>query len=311
MDLADLAKHRLNFLSKELNQHGPKDAFRLFHGEHPWLRCDRFGSVCWFYGYRADPLNSSLRQDFDRVTEIVGSDAWFYRRMVDRGQDPLAEISESSTSIDSWEIEENGLRYELRSEQGLSPGLFLDQAQNRLWIQEIAAGRECLNLFSYTAGFSLSALRGGAKEATNIDTSKAYLEWGDANGKLNGLSMKNLRNDAIPFLERCARQERSFDLVVCDPPSFSRSKSGVFRIAHDLPSFVKRIHAILRMDGIGLFSTNFEQWDQGEFVKLLKEALPMKSYQALSLKPLRVDVRSSTGERKRDLKCAAFRKIRE
>jgi 23S rRNA (cytosine1962-C5)-methyltransferase len=146
-----------------------------------------------------------------------------------------------------FEIRENGVRFELSFNEGYSPGLFLDQRDNRhrFLTGDIAADFDFgpwtpdfgfLNCFSYTCDFSVCAALAGAK-TTSLDLSKKYLEWGWRNFALNGLDPAAhdfIYGDAFDWMRRLAKKGRAFDCVVLDPPTFSQSKEhGAFRVEKD------------------------------------------------------------------------------
>ena len=247
---------------------------RLLHDGD--VRCDLFGSVCWVYWYRKRAPEQS---DLDRIATFaaaVGATSWKVQVMGDRGGDPQARHHYQSDEIaDAWTAEEHGLQYRLKAEQGLSPGLFLDQRQNRLWLKENAAGRKVLNLFAYTSGFSLCAAAGGAAEVVSVDTSKSSLEWAKENFALNGLAGDHIdfwTAEARFFLRGCQSKDRRFDVIICDPPSFSRSQEGVFRIEDDLAGLTEQMLAVLEPGGTALISTNYQGWSQAQLESVVGKA---------------------------------------
>lgn len=183
-------------------------------------------------------------------------------------------------------IRENGLRFELSFEEGYSVGLFLDQRDNRrrvltghvaahfpLWRPapgETKGAREVLNTFAYTCGFSVAAARAGAR-VTSVDLSHKYLEWGRRNFQLNGLDPSEhefVSGDVRDWLRRYQRRGRRFDLVLLDPPTFSRSKTGgVFRVEKDLAAVVTAAALVVRAGGVLFVSSNAAQWPPRGFVE--------------------------------------------
>src|SRR5207245_1705193 len=141
-----------------------------------------------------------------------------------------------------------GLQFGLSFAEGYSVGLFLDQRDNRrrLLVNHIAAhfplfqnsasGAEVLNTFAYTCGFSVCAAKAGAR-TTSIDLSKKYLEWGKRNFSANQIDPAQhefLYGDVFDWLRRFVKKQRRFDVIVLDPPSFSRSKEkGPFQSEKD------------------------------------------------------------------------------
>ncbi len=162
------------------------------------------------------------------------------------------------------EVRERRLRLAIRLNDGLNVGLFLDQRDNRARVCEMAAEKDVLNLFAYTCGFSLAAAMGGARSTVSVDLSPKHLEWGRTNFGLNHVQLNDhlfIRSDAFDYLKRAARQERMFDLIVLDPPSFAHGrKTGEdFSIDTDLPKLVAACLAVLRRGGRMMVSTNYRR----------------------------------------------------
>ncbi|HWU44720.1 MAG TPA: pseudouridine synthase, partial [Bdellovibrio sp.] len=133
------------------------ECLRLSHREIDTYRVDQYGEYLWIYWYKeSDPTVQDLLR-FEKVSKKLNKKI-LIRKMLNRGDDPNAQIlwNIGNTST-RWTAKENGVSYELRSDTGLSPGLFLDQRENRLWVSEHAEDRRVLNLFSYTGGFSVVA----------------------------------------------------------------------------------------------------------------------------------------------------------
>ncbi|PTA69887.1 class I SAM-dependent methyltransferase [Deinococcus arcticus] len=131
---------------------------------------------------------------------------------------------------------EAGVPFLIRPGADLSTGLFTDARPARAWVRAHSAGRRVLNTFAYTCGFGLSAALGGAAAVKNVDLSRKVLAWGQANYALSGLSAPEqdfLYGDVFEWLTRLERRGDHFDLVVLDPPSFARGKSGVWRAERD------------------------------------------------------------------------------
>ena len=258
---------------------GEEKTCRLIHREADGLRCDRFGETCWFYWYRPGAPDGPESERLGRFAAAAGARHWTVRLMHNRGKRPQGSAPPQELPFSSWTATENGLLYRFKSDQGLSPGLFLDQRQNRSWVRERARGRSVLNLFCYTGGFSLNALAGGAAQVTSVDTSKRTLEWARDNFRLNGFDpeaegVEFRALDARLFLRGCRRRGRRFDLIVCDPPSFARTKEGAFRIERDLPELARDLWEALETDGRALICCNYEKWDQAAFAAVLADALP-------------------------------------
>ncbi|WP_150696131.1 class I SAM-dependent rRNA methyltransferase [Pandoraea terrae] len=129
---------------------------------------------------------------------------------------------------------ESGVKYYVDVRRGHKTGFYVDQRDNRLLVQQQAAGRDVLNCFCYTGGFSLAALAGGAASVMSIDSSGDALAIGARNVELNGFDPARAEwRDADVFKTlRALREEgRSFDMIVLDPPKFAPSAHHVDRAA--------------------------------------------------------------------------------
>ncbi len=131
-------------------------------------------------------------------------------------------------------ITENGVRYAVDIKTGHKTGFYIDQRDNRKLVMEHAAGRDVLNCFCYTGGFSLAALKGGANSVISIDSSGEALDAGQRNMALNGFDAEKAEwHDADVFktLRSLREQGKSFDMIVLDPPKFAASPSHADRAA--------------------------------------------------------------------------------
>jgi 23S rRNA (cytosine1962-C5)-methyltransferase len=178
--------------------------------------------------------------------------------------------------VDSLVVRENGLKYLIRPGAGLSTGLFLDMREVRAWVAETPAGLHVLNLFAYTCGFGVCALRAGAQRVLNLDLSRSYLAWGQENYSLNDLSADPhdfVYGDALDWLARFARRDQRFDMVIVDPPSFSTSRRGTFAVERDYPRLATAAARVVAPGGILLAATNHAGISGSRFDALLARGL--------------------------------------
>ncbi|MDR1862981.1 MAG: class I SAM-dependent methyltransferase [Treponema sp.] len=166
-------------------------------------------------------------------------------------------------------VGEGDLRFSVNLSDYLDTGLFLDRRKMRHLIREASAGKRVLNLFCYTAAFSVCAAAGGAASVDSVDMSRTYLEWGGRNFALNGFEAsfpdagtaspwRLIRSEAGAFLNRAERTKEKWDLVILDPPAFSNSKKmeGVLDIKRDHGKLIRRCLGLLGGGGVLWFSVN-------------------------------------------------------
>jgi 23S rRNA (cytosine1962-C5)-methyltransferase len=169
---------------------------------------------------------------------------------------------------------ENGMAFEISFQAGYSQGIFLDQRDNRAEVRRrMTAGKKFLNTFAYTGGFSVAAALAGA-ETTTLDLSQPYLDWAKRNLTHNSLDPAEhhfCKGDTFHWLRRFAKQGRTFDGIVLDPPTFSRDDKGkVFRVEENYGELAALAAAVLAPDGWILASTNCRALALADFQKQLR-----------------------------------------
>lgn len=128
-----------------------------------------------------------------------------------------------------WSVE-NGLAFRIDWLRGQKTGFFIDQRENRALVERYASGKEVLNMFCYTGGFSLYALRGGAKNVDSVDVSQKAIDLVNANVAHNFPKAKNhtaVCADAFEYLSTQKAAGRTFDLIILDPPAFAKHRDAV------------------------------------------------------------------------------------
>lgn len=127
------------------------------------------------------------------------------------------------------EIEENGVKYQVDVKDGQKTGFFLDQKYNRLAVQKLCKGARVLDCFTHTGSFALNAGIAGAQSVIGVDASELAVEQATANARLNGLEnkVKFICEDVFELLPRLEEEGERFDVVILDPPAFTKSRSSV------------------------------------------------------------------------------------
>jgi 23S rRNA (cytosine1962-C5)-methyltransferase len=180
---------------------------------------------------------------------------------------------------------ENNIQYEINFNEGYSVGIFLDQRDNR---RRLINGyvapdfflslkdKEVLNTFAYTCAFSVCAALAGAR-VTSLDLSRKYLDWGKRNFQRNNLDPEKhdfIYGDVFDWMKRLGKKGRQFDLILLDPPTFSKSKqSGIFRAEEDYPRLVGDALKLLRPNGVLFASSNAARWEPEDFMRKVTAAI--------------------------------------
>ena len=202
---------------------------------------------------------SELTEALCAVLQIPAQQVYQKCRRRQRGDEQYEKIADSGKRII---VREGKCRFFINLSDYLDTGLFLDHRPARLAVAESAAGKSVLNLFCYTASFSVHALVNGARWVCSVDLSKNYLQWAYKNAQLNGVADPNrcifVQSDVRLFLEQAAKRKERWDIIICDPPTFSNSKRApqffdVNRHWHDL---ILSCCKVLGAEGVLYFSTN-------------------------------------------------------
>ena len=175
-----------------------------------------------------------------------------------------------------FSIQECGRLFEIDFQAGYSQGIFLDQRINRSELVVLASERSVLNTFAYTCAFGVAAAAGGAI-TTNLDLSRQSLDWGKRNYRLNHLDPDDhdfIYGDVFDWLGRFSRRRRRFDIIILDPPTFSRNRqSKTFRVEADYGALVQLAMQCLEPNGLLLCCTNSRQLTHEMFTRILRKAI--------------------------------------
>ncbi len=172
---------------------------------------------------------------------------------------------------------ENNLKFKLNLQSNQNSGYFPDIKNGRAYIQSIAKEKTVLNLFSYTCGFSLAALKGGAKSVVNMDMAKGALNTGRLNHQLNNLDTSIVKFYPHNILKSFGRIKRDgpFDIIIIDPPTFQK---GSFEATKDYQKIIKKLHEFASEDCTVLACLNAPQLDENFIINIFKEFAPSFSF---------------------------------
>ncbi|HAH60681.1 MAG TPA: rRNA (guanine-N2)-methyltransferase [Treponema sp.] len=184
-------------------------------------------------------------------------------RKHDKGGSQYAKSTDSSASpVITGIVQEQGQIFRINLTDYLDTGLFFDHRMLRRKIRETCSGKTVLNLYCYTAGFSVYAAEGRAKKIDSVDLSNTYLKWAEDNMALNNFSDRDkydfIRADVQEFLTQKNDDNARYDIIILDPPTFSNSKmaDSMLDINRDWAGLINRCIALLAPNGALYFSTN-------------------------------------------------------
>jgi 23S rRNA (cytosine1962-C5)-methyltransferase len=204
------------------------DGWRLIHGESdglPGVIADVYGEtvVVQLLSAGAERWRDAIA---DGLCALAGVERVWERSDADvrelEGLKPRTGLLRGAPLAAAPLVHEHGLKFTVEIEAGHKTGFYLDQRDNRLLLRTLARGKDVLDCFSYTGGFSVNALHGGANSVLAIDSSALALDRARANAELNRLSGAEwVEADVFQSLRRLRDQARTFDVIVLDPPKFA------------------------------------------------------------------------------------------
>ena len=212
------------------------NAYRIINAESdflPGLVVDKYDNylVCQFLSAGAE----FWKKEIVEVLNSIFNPAGIYERSdVDvrekEGLQPVKAVLSGKEPAEFIEVIENENKFFVDIKSGHKTGFYLDQRDNRNILSLFASDKEVLNCFSYTGGFAVYALRGGAKKVINVDSSADALSLAEKNLSLNKIDSsryENTRDDVFKYLRKLRDTNKQFDVIVLDPPKFAESVSQV------------------------------------------------------------------------------------
>lgn len=274
------------------------ECYRLYDADIPEyaVAVDLYADQVLIQEYQA-PASIDQVKAFNRLSEAISVVAVVLEKKPEqiilkqrKRQQGSEQYQRHNETGHFFEVIEHGCRLRVNLHDYLDTGLFLDHRPVRRRIQSLAAGKDFLNLFCYTATASVHAAVGGALTTTSVDMSATYLEWARTNLDLNTQSPEKhqlVREDCMKWLKR--QPGPAYDLIFMDPPTFSNSKrmDGVLDVQRDHVELIEGAMRLLRPQGLLIFSNNYRRF------KMDYEALSQYQIQDITAMTLDPDFKRS------------------
>lgn len=262
------AKHLLKWARRQ-----QIEAWRLYDRDIPQypFAVDIYGDQVHLQEYDTgwllppDEYEAWLAEVVEAVSFVTGFPPQHIHLKRRARQKGLQQYEKTGAEGEDFVIHENGRAFWVNLDKYLDTGLFLDHRNTRRRVGEEAAGKRFLNLFAYTGSFSVYAATGGAVSSETVDLSNTYLEWAKRNFALNGIDERRhqiIRADVFRYLEQATAEQKCFDLIVMDPPSFSNSKKmlDILDVQRDQAVLIDGAMQLLAPAGCLYFSNNLRSF---------------------------------------------------
>lgn len=229
-------------------------------------------AVVWIYQRKRDEtpeqtqawIDASLAQ-IQQGLSLEPAQIFIKERQVQRGNQQYERFGAAGhTRV----IQEQRLNFEINLSDYLDTGLFLDHRDTRARVRAESTGKRVLNLFAYTGAFTCYAIDGGAATTTTVDLSQTYCEWTRRNFAHNGIQADDthqvIQADCLAYLKEAYQETQQFDIIICDPPTFSNSKrmaQASFDVVRDHTTLLNNCLKLLAQNGQLYFSTNARKFN--------------------------------------------------
>ncbi|PIW65629.1 MAG: hypothetical protein COW12_00935, partial [Candidatus Omnitrophica bacterium CG12_big_fil_rev_8_21_14_0_65_45_16] len=246
---------RQNFISSSTN------AYRWVNAEGdglPGLMIDRYGdyAVVQFQTLGIEKCRDQILNALSNCVQVKGvyerNDLTTRER---EGMEKRKGVLRGEEPPDCLTIQENGIAFDVDLKTGQKTGFFLDQRENRALVGAIAKGKQVLNCFAYSGGFSVYAAKGGAHAVTSVEISEKAADWCRVNFEKQGLSRlcqhEVIVQDAFDYLRE---SKQPFDFIILDPPAFCKHKNQIQEAAKGYKDI--NLHAFKRLNPNGLLFTS-------------------------------------------------------
>ena len=203
------------------------------------------------------------------------------KNIIERNDAPVRQVEglEARTGILSGattfkiKIDINDVRFDVDLLHGQKTGFYLDQKDNYGIVAQYAGSRRVLDCFTSQGAFALACARAGASEVTGVEANTESLEAARENAERNQLRVQWIEQDVFQFLRSADKMESQYDLIVLDPPSFTRTKSGVRDAMRGYRELHVRAFKLLSKDGLLATFSCSHHVNENAFAQMIAEAL--------------------------------------
>jgi 23S rRNA (cytosine1962-C5)-methyltransferase len=241
----------------------------------PGVIVDRYGD---YFVLQTLTLAMDMRKDLiaNAIVDLFGT-----VRLIERNDAPVrrAEDLESRSGAlrgdtsSQIEIEIDSLKFEVDLLRGQKTGFYLDQKQNYQAVAQHAKNRRVLDCFTNHGAFALACARAGASEVTGVEANTESLAMAKKNAERNQLRVQWIEQDVFQFLRGAEKMESQYDLIVLDPPSFTRTKSGLRDAMRGYRELHVRAFKLLSKDGLLATFSCSHHVNENAFAQVIAEAL--------------------------------------
>ena len=266
---------------------------------------DKYGDWIHVQEYQA-PKTVDKNKAFLRINDVIDVVADILETKqqnivlkVRKKQTGSAQYQKQDKKEYTTTVNENGLKFIINMYDYIDTGLFLDHRATRQLVQKLASKKSFLNLFAYTGSVTVYAAAGGASTTTTVDMSNTYLNWAKENMAINGFAdsaysstqHKFVREDCLKWLQQAIDDNKKYQLIFIDPPTFSNSKKmdTSLDLSRDHAALLSGCLALLEDDGLIIFSTNAKGFKLDESLNddcFIKEITAKTTTEDFRRKPL-------------------------
>lgn len=215
------------------------NAYRLVNGEGDMLSglmIDVFGDLVTIQSSAlwVEKHKETIKAALTRVLGIRDSNIVWKCSEKRLKQDGMTDaVEEDTSSASTIVIQENGIKYQVQPQLDQKTGFYCDQRQNRVMMRGLSNGRTVLDAYCYSGGFAMNAVLGGASHVTAVDSAEKILKTLKVNLQLNGMEGKVdvVEGDCVTVMTDFAKNNRHFDIVICDPPKIAPTRATLYRAA--------------------------------------------------------------------------------